>query len=170
MTHHMLEGFDRGWIAKLTNAFLIRAPETRAGELRAQMGGCDACAHIGFVEQGEIFDEVADRTGRAPPVIDADDVLADPRACSRACARPRHSLRRRDARWPKGPKPSTASGRRIGTNAAWNSTGFEQTATRAAGPCPIGCAGSPMQARPIYEELRAQKPAASGSAHLRLGR
>ena len=27
MTHHMLPGFDRSWIHKLTNAFLIRSPE-----------------------------------------------------------------------------------------------------------------------------------------------
>ncbi len=36
---------------------------------------------IGFVEQAEIFDLVAERLGHAPPVIDAEDVLANPRAC-----------------------------------------------------------------------------------------
>src|ERR1700679_2571348 len=27
MTHHMLDGFDRGWIRECRNAFLIRSPE-----------------------------------------------------------------------------------------------------------------------------------------------
>ena len=27
MTHHMLDGFGRDWIGRVTNAFLIRAPE-----------------------------------------------------------------------------------------------------------------------------------------------
>ena len=34
---------------------------------------------VGFVQQAEIFDFVRSQTGSVPPVIDADDVLRDPR-------------------------------------------------------------------------------------------
>ena len=38
-----------------------------------------AVEDLGFVQQAEIFDFVRAQTGSVPPVIDADDVLADPR-------------------------------------------------------------------------------------------
>ena len=37
-------------------------------------------AETGLVQQCEIFDRVAERIGRAPPVVLASDVLKDPRA------------------------------------------------------------------------------------------
>lgn len=33
---------------------------------------------LAFAEQRELFDRLADKTGKAPPVIDSDDLLADP--------------------------------------------------------------------------------------------
>src|SRR5438105_10610235 len=86
MTHHMIEGFDRSWIAGLTNAFLIRSPERVLASYVRKWPDVSLGA-IGFVEQAEIFDLVASRLGRAPPVIDAEDVLSDPRAIlSRLCS------------------------------------------------------------------------------------
>ncbi len=78
MTHHMLPAFGRDWLGGVTSAFLIRRPESvlaSYAEKRAEVTLRD----IGFVEQAEIFDQVADRLGQAPPVIDAADVLTDPR-------------------------------------------------------------------------------------------
>ena len=45
-------------------------------------------ADIGFARQRELFDQESDRLGAAPPVIDAEDVLRDPRSMvtSRAMA------------------------------------------------------------------------------------
>jgi hypothetical protein len=78
MTHHMVSGFGRDWIAKVRNAFLIRAPEDvllSYAEKRESVTLDD----IGFVSQSELFDREAQRLGHAPPVVHADDVLADPR-------------------------------------------------------------------------------------------
>ena len=79
MTHHMLPGFDRAWMRRCTNAFLIRAPGPvllSYVEKRAEVTLDD----IGLPQQVDLFDRVADRLGHAPPVVDARDVLADPAA------------------------------------------------------------------------------------------
>lgn len=78
MTHHMLPEFDRSWVRECRNAFLIRAPERVVAsyvESRAQV----TLADIGAVQQRELFEAECDRLGRPPPVVDAADVLADPR-------------------------------------------------------------------------------------------
>jgi Sulfotransferase domain len=79
MTHHMLEGYDRSFILKLTNAFLIRDPARVLASYTQKWADVDLRA-IGFIEQAEIFDMVAQKLGHAPPVVDSDDILANPRA------------------------------------------------------------------------------------------
>ena len=86
MTHHMLPGFDRGWIDGMANAFLIRAPEAvllSYVEKRADV----TLDEIGLPQQVELFDRAADRLGRAPPVIESRDVLVDPRGTLSALCR-----------------------------------------------------------------------------------
>ena len=78
MTHHILPGIGRDWIDGIQNAFLIRAPEPVLAsytEKRAEVTLDD----IGLPQQVELFDRVAQRTGRAPAVIEARDVLENPR-------------------------------------------------------------------------------------------
>ena len=86
MTHHMLPGFGRDWMAACRNAFLIRAPEQVLASY-VQKRGAVELADIGFVQQAEIFDREAQRLGRAPPVVEGRDVLTDPAGMlSRLCA------------------------------------------------------------------------------------
>src|SRR3569623_898231 len=78
MTHHMLPGFELDWTASCANAFLIRDPAqvlVSYVKKRAEVNLDD----IGVVRQRELFDREADRLGRAPPVVEGADVLADPR-------------------------------------------------------------------------------------------
>jgi hypothetical protein len=77
MTHHMLPSFGRDWIASCRNAFLIRDPVdvlASYAEKRAE----PTLADIGMAEQVELFERESDRLGTAPPVIESEDVLADP--------------------------------------------------------------------------------------------
>ena len=60
----MLSGFDRSWIAGLANAFLIRSPERVLASYARKWSEVSLRA-IGFVEQAEIFDLIADRLSRA---------------------------------------------------------------------------------------------------------
>jgi hypothetical protein len=158
MTHHMLKGFDRGWIAGLSNAFLIRAPEKVLASYVRKWSDV-SLRDIGFVEQGELFDLVAERAGRVPPVVDADDVLADPRAMLTAlCAALGIPFRGEMLAWPKGPKPFDGVWARHWYEAAWASTGFTRGEPRGeAAPLPDPLRRIADAARPIYETLRARK-------------
>jgi hypothetical protein len=154
MTHHMLPGFDRSFVLKLTNAFLIRAPEHVLASYTQKWA--DASLHnIGFVQQAEIFDLVADHLGYAPAVIEADQVLANPRATlTKLCTACNIPFDEAMLRWPRGPKVFDGTWAPHWYNAVWQSEGFgkpsEKTLTL---PPEIQCIAD--QARPYYEKLKA---------------
>ena len=72
---------------------------------------------IGFLQQAELYDLVAARTGRTPPVIDAEAVRADPEGIlRRLCDAIGIGIRSGDARAGRPVRePATGSGRRTGT-------------------------------------------------------
>ena len=77
MWHHMTGPIGYDDFDGFTHAFLIREPERMiASYLRKR----DSAAFEGFGmdRQAEFFEREADRLGRAPPVIDANEILADP--------------------------------------------------------------------------------------------
>ncbi|MDE2444632.1 MAG: HAD family hydrolase [Alphaproteobacteria bacterium] len=124
MTHHMVPQFDRSFITTLTNAFLIRSPEKVLASYAKKHDEVTLHA-IGFVEQAEIFDRVADQLGHAPPVVDAETHLKDPQVSlqklCRALGIPFHEAM---LHWPQGPKPCDGVWAPHWYNAAWESTGF----------------------------------------------
>lgn len=77
MWHHMVGPIGYGDFDGFTHAFLIREPERMiASYLRKREAA--AFEDFGLVRQAEFFEREADRLGRAPPVVDANDVLANP--------------------------------------------------------------------------------------------
>jgi hypothetical protein len=79
MAHHLVPVVGREWLDRLTHAFLIREPdEMLASLLRAYPEA--GFADTGLPQQWEIFERVAERLGRAPPVVLSSDVLRDPQA------------------------------------------------------------------------------------------
>jgi Sulfotransferase domain len=124
MTHHMLPGFDRGWIHGLTNAFLIRAPERVLASYTRKWADV-TLRDIGFTEQAQIFDAVAQKLGRAPPVVDAEDILGNPRGILMAlCAACGIAFDKAMLEWPRGPKPFDGVWAPHWYNSVWESTGF----------------------------------------------
>jgi len=86
MTHHMLPEIGREWLARMKNAFLIRRPENVLASYVRKREAV-TLEDIGFVQQAELFDIGADALAAPPPVIDARDVLDDPRGMIKAlCA------------------------------------------------------------------------------------
>jgi hypothetical protein len=78
MAHHLLPEVDREWLSGVTNCFLIRDPrEVIASYIKKQDD--PTLDDLGCVQQTKIFRWVRDRTGMAPPVIDARDVLENPK-------------------------------------------------------------------------------------------
>lgn len=78
MSHHMIPQFPLGWMDQVTNVFLLRSPE-RVLASYAQKVESVTLADVGFEGQAMLFERVAQRTGRAPVVVDSDDVRRDPR-------------------------------------------------------------------------------------------
>lgn len=106
MTHHMVDGVDRGWMNRVCNAFLIRSPHDVLVSY-AKVRGTPTPEEIGIPQQRVLFERVADRLGHAPPVIDGADVLTDPR---RVLALLCHALgiafRPEMLTWPAGSRPT----------------------------------------------------------------
>jgi Sulfotransferase domain len=126
MTHHLLPSIDRDWMHALTNVFLIRDPdEVVASYLRTR----DAVTpeDIGIPQERQLFDEIAERIGKAPPVVDADEFLRAPEAHLRAlCARLGIPFTERMLAWPAGPRASDGVWAPHWYSAVWKSTGFER--------------------------------------------
>jgi hypothetical protein len=153
MTHHMPSGFDRSFVKKLTNAFLIRAPERVLASYVQKWSDVDLTA-IGFVQQAEIFDQVADHLGHAPPVIDADDVLQAPEMTLRKlCAAFDIAFDQAMLSWPKGPKSFDGVWAPHWYNAVWQSTGFAAP-TASAVQLPDSLKRIAEAARPFYAKLQ----------------
>ncbi len=153
MTHHMLDEFDRDWMAECRNAFLIRAPERVLASYTEKRPDV-ALADIGFVQQGEIFEREADRLGHAPPVIEAEDVLANPRAAlSALCAALDIPFSERMLEWPKGPRATDGVWAPVWYQSVQNSTHF--AAPRNTPPKPLSPDLQKIAdaARPHYERL-----------------
>ncbi|MFO1034282.1 MAG: hypothetical protein U1E15_09495 [Hyphomicrobiales bacterium] len=153
MTHHMLPQFDRAFIRGLTNAFLIRAPEQVLASYARKHDEVSLHA-IGFVEQAEIFDAVAQHLGHAPPVVDAEDILGNPRGVlAKLCAACGIAFDEAMLGWPAGPKPFDGVWAPHWYNAVWQSSGFA-TPSADATPLPAHLAAISEAARPHYEKLR----------------
>lgn len=154
MAHHLLPGIDTGWVHELTHVFLIRDPDLVVDSYlksRATVAADD----IGLLQQARLFDEVADRLGAAPPVIDAERFLRDPGSQLRAlCARLGVAFSDRMLHWPAGPRESDGVWAPHWYAAVWSSTGFEAWRPRA--PRLSAEAQTVADAcRPAYEKLRA---------------
>ena len=167
MTHHMLPQFGREWSDPLVNAFLIRAP---AAVLASYAHKRDdfTLEEIGLPAQAELFDRAADRLGRAPPVIESQDVLADPRgmltALCEACGVPFDAAM---LSWAPGRRASDGVWAPAWYDAVERSTGFAAP-RRELGVDDLPDALKPVAeaAQPIYERLARHKLGASQEVRL----
>lgn len=152
MTMHMIPAFDRGFLKGLINAFLIRHP-ARVIASYAQKREAATLADLGFLQQAELFDQVADLTGKAPPVIAAETIRTNPeRALSALCAALGIPFTRNMLSWPRGPKPYDGAWAPHWYSAVHQSTGFGD----AEGPLPALSSENQRladQAMPAYDRL-----------------
>ncbi len=152
MTHHMLDGIGLDWMAKCRNAFLIRSPERVLASYAAKRPDV-TLDDIGFVRQAELFDIEADRLGTAPPVVDADDILTDPRRVLAAlCGALGIPFNSRMLSWPAGSRETDGVWAPVWYASVERSTGF--AAPNAEAPIlDDGLARIADAARPFYERL-----------------
>ncbi|WP_332688313.1 hypothetical protein [Devosia sp.] len=156
MAHHMIEGFPLDWMDGVTNVFLLRRPE-RVLASYAQKREDVTLRDIGFAEQADLFDRVADRLGHAPPVIEAEDVRRDPRrALTALCAAIDLPFTDAMLSWRQGQHPDDGVWAPHWYGAIFASTGFappEETTTTL----PDHLQAIADQARPFYERMAAHK-------------
>ncbi len=160
MTHHMVDGVPLDWTRHVRNAFLIRDPADVIRsylQRRAEMTAAD----IGFERQAEIFDHVVAVTGRTPAVIDAADVLRDPRGTLTAlCAALRIPFDDHMLAWPAGSRDTDGPWAPWWYDAVRQSTGFVRRRPsgepRSRG-VPPHCRDIEARCRPHYEHLRAHR-------------
>jgi hypothetical protein len=124
MTHHMLPEIGRDWMRACRHAFLIRHPARVLASYAAKRESVEL-PDIGFTQQAELFDQAADMLGRAPPVLDAEALLADPRrALGDLCSALGIPFAEEMLSWPAGPRDTDGIWAAHWYDAVNRSTGF----------------------------------------------
>ena len=156
MWHHLVGPIGYEDFAGFTHAFLIREPERMiVSYLRKRESA--QFEDFGLERQAEFFDREADRLGKAPPVVDANEVLSDPEGVlSNLC-------RALDISWDPG-MLSWKPGRRA-TDGPWaphwygaveKSRGFQAPETDTV-DLPDDARRLAERCRPYYERLAAHR-------------
>jgi len=157
MTHHMVPAFGRDWLAQVRNAFLIRDPAAVLASYVVKRGEV-TLADIGIVEQRELFEQEAERLGRAPPVVEGADILADPaRMLARLCAALGLAYTDAMLHWPAGRRDSDGVWAPAWYDAVERSTGFEKPSVRGVAKLDSDHQRIADAARPHYEALARHK-------------
>lgn len=144
MSHHLVPEIDRRWVWGMTNAFLIRDPAEMITSLAKVMPGL-GLLDTGLPQQAELFDEVWKRTGRPPAVVDARDVLEDPRGVlGKLCSAVGVEFTERMLEWRPGLRDTDGVWAKHWYAAVEKSTGFEKYHQKEE-KVPEGLAG-------VYEE------------------
>ena len=125
MTHHLLPEIERDWLAGVTNCFLIRDPrEVITSYIRKNYE--PTALDVGFPQQAEIFDWVREHCGITPPVIDARDVLTDPRRMlGQLCDVLRIDFTEAMLSWPPGSRKTDGLWAPYWYAEVFESTGFQ---------------------------------------------
>lgn len=157
MTHHILPEVDLAFTDDLLNCFLVREPARMIAsylKIRPRF----VLEELGLPQQRDIYRYVAARSERPPLVLDAAEVLADPRrALGRLCAHAGIPFCEEMLRWPPGRRDSDGVWAPHWYSAVEASTGFEAPPVGEV-EVPERYRGLLEEAEAIYSELRAARP------------
>jgi hypothetical protein len=132
MAHHMVGPMAPDDLNGATHAFLIRDPARMAASYAKKRESVSA-DDLGVTLQRQFFDREADRLGKAPPVIDAADVLGDPAGTlSALCAALGIDWTDAMLRWTAGRHPEDGAWAAHWYGHVERSTGFEGEEQAAA--------------------------------------
>ncbi|MFT6714737.1 MAG: hypothetical protein ACJAVJ_002026 [Planctomycetota bacterium] len=124
MSHHLLPCIERDWMRELVHAFLVRDPRAMLAsytEKRAEVSLED----LGLPQQVALFQWLEAETGVKPPVLDASDVLKDPRgSLTMLCEAFGIEFSESMLAWPAGRRDSDGVWASWWYNNVMRSTGF----------------------------------------------
>ena len=106
IAHHLLDDMDRAWMddGRVDHCFLIRNPREMMLSLYKRYPEM-VLRDTGLPQQFEIFQRCLEADGECPPVIDAREVLEDPRRTLGAlCDRLAIPFDEAMLSWPAGPR------------------------------------------------------------------
>lgn len=153
MTHHMVEGVGLDWAAACRNVFLIRRPDEVVASYGKRRETVSLHA-IGFERQAELFDGEVQRLGHAPLVIDAADVLANPRGTLTAlCAQLGIAFSDHMLSWPAGKRATDGVWAPAWYDQVERSTGFQDPSGKATPDLSAEQRRVVDAAQPYYEQL-----------------
>ena len=102
MAHHIFKYSDLNWIKHVTNLFLVRDPKEVIVSYQKRFDLVDHM-QLGYNQQVQIMNFVADATGDFPVIINAKDVLMNPqKILSEICRIMQIEFDDRMLYWPAG--------------------------------------------------------------------
>ena len=163
MAHHLLPDIDRGWLGRISNAFLIREPREMLTSLVRILPN-PTLADTGLPQQVEIFRLVLDRGGAVPPVVDARDILENPRGVlSRLCSAVGLPFTDAMLSWPSGPRETDGIWAKHWYSAVEKTNSFGPYVPKPE-PIPDHLRGLLDDCIPLYETLFAHRLLGAGDA------
>jgi hypothetical protein len=124
MTHHLLPELGSDWLLELQNCFLIRDPALVAASYARTRPDLTA-DDLGFRQQAKLFEIVSRGAPGRSVVIDADDLLRQPRQMlERLCAALSVPFSERMLSWPAGARASDGVWAKYWYASVERSTGF----------------------------------------------
>ena len=106
MVHHILSFDNIRWVKNFKNCLLIRHPRQVIISY-SKKNKINSVNDLGFVQQVELFEHIKNLTGSYPAVIDAKDILLDPKLyLSKLCNYFDISFTEEMLSWPIGQRTS----------------------------------------------------------------
>ncbi len=152
MGHHMLADWSLDWLEKVTSCFLIRDPKEviLSYSKKFEIRSLDL---LGYRRQAEIFELVKEITGEIPIVLDAKDVLSNPKGIlKKLCEKLVVPFSGSMLSWPMGNRDSDGVWGKYWYQSVENSTGFKPYMPNDE-PLSAGLISLYNQCKPLYERL-----------------
>ncbi len=156
MAHHLLPNMERGWLDKVTNCFLVREPREMLTSLLHFLPE-PTLADTGLPQQVEIFQQVKQRTGRTPPILDARDVLDHPRTTLELlCEALNVPFTEAMLSWPPGRRVTDGIWGKYWYGAVEKTTSFQPYSPKDD-PLPDSLRSLHEQCEELYQQLYSQR-------------
>ena len=152
MAHHLLPHISRAWLAHVHNCLLIRDPAEMLGSLWKRFPAA-TLADTGLPQQLALWQQLTADQGRQPVVIDARDVLQQPRdvlAC--LCDNLAVPFDESMLSWPPGQRASDGAWGPFWYDRVYASTGFAPYQPLRQ-PLPESCSDVVDRCYEIYNQL-----------------
>lgn len=151
MAHHLVD-IDLGFLERTANVLLVRDPRDMLPSLKIQLPDV-ALADTGLEQQWSLFQRLA-RRGAPPAVVDARELLLDPRTVlAELCSRCGIAYSDDMLAWEPGPRPEDGVWAPHWYHAVHASTGFRPYRPKRDFPAELD--ELLAAARPAYEKLHA---------------